>query len=98
MGKRSQLCQNKVQNIVQLGSKEKSSFEVARKLKRDHCTIKKFLTKGKVTRAKQKCTKPKALSPRHERKVKIALLRMPHSTSKTIFEAAGLSKVPKGFL
>ena len=48
-----------------------------------------------MTRAKQKRTKPKALSPRDERKVKNALLRMPHLTRKTIFEAAGLSEVLK---
>ena len=94
MGKRSQLCQEEAQNIVQLSSKGKSSLEIARKLKRDHRTIKKFLTEGKVTRAKQKRTKPKALSSRHEKKVKNALLRMPHSTSKTIFEAAGLFEIP----
>ena len=95
MGKRSQLCQNKVQNIVQLSLKGKCSLEIARKLKRDHRTIKKFLTEGKVTCSKQKCTKPKASCLRDERKVKNALLRMPHSASKIIFEAAGLSKVPK---
>ena len=94
MGKQSQLCQDEVLNIVQLSSKGKSSLEIARKLKRDHRTIKKFLTEGKVTRAKQKRTKSKALSPKDERKVKNALLRMSRSTSKTIFKAAGLSEIP----
>ena len=59
MGKRSQLCQDEVQNIVQLSAKGKSSLEIARKLKRDHRTIKKFLTERKVIRAKQKRNKPK---------------------------------------
>ena len=50
--------------VVRLSSKGKSSLEIAKKLIRDHHTIKKFLTEGKVTHAKQKYTKPKALSPR----------------------------------
>ena len=62
MGKQNKLCQDKVQNIVQLSSKGKSSFEIARKLKRDHGIIKEFLTEGKVTHAKQKRTKPKAFN------------------------------------
>ena len=59
MGKQSQLSQDEVQNVVQLSSKEKSSLEIARKLKGDHHTIKKFSTEGKVTHTMQNIPNPK---------------------------------------
>jgi len=94
MGKRSQLSTEEVKKIVQLSTKL-SSLEISKKLKRDHRTIKKFLTKGEVTRARLTKTKPKALSPRDERKLKRTLRIMPHATSKMLFEKAGLKKISK---
>ena len=90
-----QLTQNETQQIVLLCSKGKSSLEIAKKLNRDHRTIKNFLAKGKVTHSTPKRSKPKALSPRDLRKVTNTLRKMPDASSRAIFQEAGQPKIPK---
>ena len=66
-----------------------------KKINRDHRTSKNFLAKGKVTHSTPKRSKPKALSPRDLRKVTNTLRKMPHASSRGIFQEAGLPKIPK---
>lgn len=95
MGKKVKLTQNETQQIIQLFSRRKSSLEIAKTLNRDHRTIKNFLSKGKVTHSTPKRGKPKALSSRDIRKVTNTLRKMPHASSRAIFQEAGLTEISK---
>ena len=95
MGKKCQLTEGETKEIVTLCSQGTTSLEIAKKLGRDHRTIKNFLSQGKVTRSKPIRGKPKALSPRNIRKVTNTLRKMPHASSRAIFHAAGLPEIPK---
>ena len=95
MGKQRQLKKEESKVIIKLCSEENTSLDLSKLLKRDHRTINKFLSADEFIRSKPKCTKPKALSSRDMRKLKNTLRKMLNSTSRAIFEKAGVSNVPK---
>lgn len=95
MAKGEPLTQNETKQIVQLLSTGKSTCFIAKKLKRDHRTIKKFVTNGSSIRKKSSKSKPKALSSAQVRKLKYSLIKNPNATSKTIFDEAGIPDIPK---
>lgn len=95
MAKGVQLTEDETKKITKLLSTGKSTCFIAKQLKRDHRTIKKFVENGGVTRKKPTKCKPKALSPAKVRKLKFALAKNPNATSKTIFDEAGIHDIPK---
>lgn len=95
MAKGVQLTQDESKKIIHLLSTGKSTCFIAKKLKRDHRTIKKFVENGGVIRKKPSRCKPKALSSAQVRKLKLALIKNPNATSKNIFDDAGIPDIPK---
>ena len=95
MAKGVQLTQRETKMITNLLSTGKSTLFIAKKLKRDHRTIKKFVENGAVIRKKPSNSKPKALSSAQLRKLKFALVKNPHASSKIIFDEAGIPDIPK---
>ena len=95
MGKQRQLKKEESKKIMRLCSERNTILEISKLLERNHRTIKKFIYAGEVIRLKSKRTKPKALSFRDMQNLKNTLRKMPHSTSRAIFEKAGLSNVSK---
>ena len=85
MGKQRQPNKEETKKIIRLCSEGNNSLEISKLLKRAHRTIKNFLSTSEAIRAKPKRTKPKAMSSRDMRKLKNALRKMPHSTSRAIF-------------
>ena len=73
----------------------KSTLEISKILKRDHRTVKRFVEEGKVERKQHKRGRPSVTTSRDLRKIKRSLSQNPHSTSQTIFEAAGVTNVSK---
>ena len=61
MAKGVLLIQDETKQITKLLSTDKSTCFIAKKFKRDHCTIKKFIEKSGVIRKKASKFKPKAL-------------------------------------
>ena len=80
----------KIKKIIRLCLEGNTSLEISILRKRVHRTIKKFLSAGEVIRSK-----PKALRSRDLRILKNNFRKVPHSTSRGIFENAGISNVPK---
>ena len=81
--------------IVKLLGQKKSTLEISRNLHRDHRTVKRFVNEGKEGRKEHKSGRPKVTTARDLRKIKRTLLADPHSTSKTIFDQAGVTEVSK---
>ena len=95
MAKGVQITEYETKKITKLLSTGKSTCFIAKQLKRGHHTIKKFVENDWVTRKKPTKCKPKALSPAKVHKLKFALAKNPNSTSKTIFDQAGIHDIPK---
>ena len=81
--------------IVKLLALNKTKLEISKKLKRDHRTVKNFVNDGKEGRKKHTSGQPKVTTARNLRKIKRSLSANPHSTSKTMFNHAGVAKILK---
>ena len=95
MAKGVLLIQDETKQITKLLSTDKSTCFIAKKFKRDHCTIKKFIAKGGIILKKASKFKPKALSIAQVRKLKFVLIKNPNATSKTICNEARIPDIPK---
>ena len=81
--------------IVELLALKKSTLEIAKNLKRDNRTVKGFVNEGKEGRKKLKTSRPRVATSRDLRKIKRNLSANPHSTSKAIFDHAGVTEISK---
>ena len=89
------LTANEKAEIVKLLSLNKNTLEISKKLKRDHRTVKRFVNEGKTERKSHSNGRPKVTTARDIRKIKRSLSANPHSTSKSIFESAGVTGISK---
>ena len=76
-------------------SENKSTLEILKLIKRDHRTVKQFFYDGKIERKPHKGGRPRKLNKRDETKIKRSLSQNPQSSSKHIFEDAGVANIPK---
>ena len=95
MAKGKMLTDSEKSQIVKLLALKKSTLEISKELKRDHRTIKSFVNEGKSERKKHKKGRPRVTTARDLRKIKRSLSENPHSTSKTIFDQAGVTNTSK---
>ena len=95
MAKEKMLTDIEKAQIVKLLGQKKSTLEISRKLRRDHRTVKRFVNEGKEGRKEQKSRRPKVTTARDLREIKRALFASPYSSSKTIFDQAGVTEVSK---
>lgn len=91
MGKKKDLSAAEKREIVQ-GMK---TFDISRKLKRDHRTVKRFVADSEYTRVRADKGTMRKVSVRQKHRIKRAAAKMPLQSSKQIFEAAGASGVPR---
>ena len=95
MGKRGDLTKEEKKIIIQELEKSSSTLEIAKKLKRDHRTIKRFCKDGSKERKRADKGKFRAVNARQIRKIKVEVSRKPYATSKTIFEDANVKNVSR---
>ena len=81
--------------IVELLALKKSTLEIAKKLKRNHRTEKGFVNEAIEERKKHKTGRPRVTTSRDLRKIKRSFSANPHSTSKAIFDHAGVTEISK---
>ena len=95
MAKGVQLTSGETKKKLNLLKKSTNTCQIAKLLKRDHRTIKKFIMDGGVYRKTASKFKLQALSAKDLRKLKHSLIKTPHATSKAIIDNAGITDVPK---
>ena len=85
--------------IVKLIELKKFTLEISKILKRDHQTVKHFVNEGKILlmreRKKHISYRPRMTRSKDLRKIKINLSVNFYSTSKKIFDKAGVTKISK---
>ena len=81
--------------ITRLSSENKSTLEISKFIRRDHRTVKNFDHAGKIERKPHKGDRLRKLNKRDERNIKRSPSQNPHSSSKHIFEDAGVADIPK---
>jgi transposase len=74
---------------------QKTTLVISKALGRDHRTVKRFVEEGKLHRKKHVSGRPSKISARDMRRIKRATAKNPHATSKTVFQAAGVTDVSK---
>ena len=95
MGKKPSLSNTERQKITQLLAEGKNAHEIGRVLQRDPRTIKKAIENTTFTRKTRKDKGQSSFSERDLRKIKMAAKKMPHHSSKTIFESPGVASVSR---
>ena len=95
MGKKSDLTKEEKMIIIQELEKYSSTLEIAKKLKKDHRTIKRFCKDGSKERKRADKRKFRTVNDRQIRKIKVEVSRKPYATSKTIFEDANVKNVSR---
>ena len=95
MGRKSNLTHEEKNKIVRHVTEGLSITHIAKILGRDRRTIAKFLKNQGGTRKIRDDPKSKLLNERDMRRLKVEMSRHVSSTSKRIFEAAGLPDIPK---
>uniref|UniRef100_A0A3P9ASB2 ST8 alpha-N-acetyl-neuraminide alpha-2,8-sialyltransferase 6 n=1 Tax=Maylandia zebra TaxID=106582 RepID=A0A3P9ASB2_9CICH len=95
MGQKKDLTATEKSKIVRYLAEGCSSLKIAKLLKRDHRTIKRFIQNSQQGRKKH-VEKPRRKITAHElRKVKRAAAKMPLATSLAIFQSCNITGVPK---
>uniref|UniRef100_A0A668TI68 Ubiquitin-like domain-containing protein n=2 Tax=Oreochromis aureus TaxID=47969 RepID=A0A668TI68_OREAU len=95
MGQKKDLTGSEKSKIVRYLAEGCSSLKIAKLLKRDHRTIKRFIQNSQQGR-KKRVDKPRRKITAHElRKVKRAAAKMPLATSLAIFQSCNITGVPK---
>ena len=93
MGKRKDLSTAEKREIVQRLGKGMKMLDISRKLKRDHRTVKRFVSESEHRRVRSDKGIIKRVSAKQIHRIKRAAAKMPLQTSKQVFEAAGASGV-----
>ncbi|KAJ1109037.1 hypothetical protein NDU88_006406 [Pleurodeles waltl] len=95
MGQKKDLTGSEKSKIVRYLAEGCSTLKIAKLLKRDHRTIKRFIQNSQQGR-KKRVEKPRRKITAHElRKVKRAAATMPLATSLAIFQSCNITGVPK---
>ena len=95
MGKKRDLTKEEKSGIIMRLSKGECTNDIAKKLQRDHRTIKRFVQNsqdGRKPRVEKAC---RTLSSRELSRIKREVAKRPLATSKAIFEDVGLDDVPR---
>lgn len=95
MGKRKDLSAAEKRQIVQCLGQGVETLDISRKLKRDHRTVKRFVTDSEHRRVRADKGRMRKVSVRQIHRIKRAAYKMPLQSSKRVFEAAGASGVPR---
>lgn len=95
MGKKCDLTQNEKQEIIKLLHCGNDTLKISKVLKRDHRTIQAFCNEGRKCRKKRNQPTFNKLTDRDLRKIKTEVKKAPYSTSRSIFENAGLPKMSR---
>ena len=94
MGKQKDLTQEEKKNIVQRLAQGKKSIEISKQLCRDHRTVKRFIANSNKARKRSDKGVCRSISRRQLSTIKQEVARHPLSTSKHIFEDAGIQGIP----
>ena len=81
--------------IIKLLHCGNDTLKISKLLKRDHRTIQTFCNEGRKCRKKRNQPTFNKLTDRDLRKIKTEVKKAPYSTSRSIFEAAGLPKMSR---
>ena len=77
---------------MQIPAAKFQTVDIAKRLKRDHRTIKKYVSNINTQRKKRSDANKRKVTSRDMRKLKFALAKNPLASSKTIFEQAGIDR------
>ena len=92
MGKRRSVSENEKAGIVQILAAKVQTVDIAKRLKRNHRTIKKYVANINTQRNKRSDADKRKVTSRDMKKLKFALAKNPSASSKTIFEQAGIDR------
>ena len=95
MGQKRDLTDFEKSKIVRCLSEGCSSVEIAKLLKRDHRTIKRFLANSQQGRKKRVEKRRRKITPHELRRIKREAARKPLATSRAIFQSCNMSEVPR---
>uniref|UniRef100_A0A087YR09 Tc1-like transposase DDE domain-containing protein n=1 Tax=Poecilia formosa TaxID=48698 RepID=A0A087YR09_POEFO len=95
MGRGMDLSAAEKRQIVQCLGKGMKTLDISQKLKRDHRTVKRFVTDSEHRRVRADKGIIRKVSVRQIHQIKTAAAKMPLQSSKQLFEAAGASGVPR---
>ena len=95
MGKKRDLTKDEKSNIIAMLSKGDSTITIAKNLKRDHRTIKRFIETSQDGRKRREEKPFRKLTKRDILGVKREVAKRPLATSKHIFQGASLGDVPR---
>ncbi|KAL6456377.1 hypothetical protein MHYP_G00349200 [Metynnis hypsauchen] len=95
MGKKKDLSAAEKPQIVQCLGQGMKTLDVSRKSKHDHRTVKRFVTDSEHRRVRADKGRMRKVSARQVHRIKRAAAKMSLQTSKQVFEAAGVSGVPR---
>ena len=82
-------------NIEREYAKNKSTLEISKFLNRDHRTIKNYVKILSGDIIPKKMGRPKIISNRNLRRIKLSLSKNPHSTSNLVFNEAGIQDISR---
>ena len=95
MGKKGDLTTDEKNKIVQMLSDGERSNDIAKKLGRDHRTIKKFVDNSQSGRKKREEKPFRKLCNRDLNRIKREVVRRPLASSKDLFTSVGLGDIPR---
>jgi hypothetical protein len=92
MGKKRSISEDEKAKIVRMLAAKVQTADIAKRLKRDHRTIKKYVENINTERKKRSDAGKRKVTSREMRRLKVALAKSPLASSKTIFEQAGIDR------
>ena len=92
MGRRRSVSENEKAEIVQMLAAKVQTVDIAKRLKRDHRTTKKYVEDINTQRKRRSDAGKRKVTSREMSKFKFALAKSPLATSKTMFEQAGIDR------
>ena len=95
MGRRRDLSAEEKSKIINLLASNRKSLDIAKEIERDHRTIKRFLGNSNVRRQRSDKGKIRKITGWQMMRIKRAAVKNPLSSSKQIFERAGVSEIPR---
>lgn len=95
MGKKKNFYAAEICQIVQCLGQGMKTLDISRKLKHDHCTVKRFVADSEHTQVHMDKGIMRNVSARQIHRIKSAAAKMPLQSSKQVFEAAGASGFPQ---
>lgn len=95
MGQKRDLTDSEKSKIVRCLAEGCSSLEIAKLLKRDHRTIKRFMANSQQGRKKRVERKRHKITAHELRKIKREAAKMPLATSLAIFQSCNVTGVSK---